>query len=58
VLPTSEKFLVNVEPLSEARTKVAGFFSVLLGATVEGERLDRRVVTRAIDFDGEVGAGG
>ena len=29
-----------------------------LGATVEGERLDRRVVTRAIDINGEVGAGG
>jgi len=45
-------------PGSEARTKLAGFFSVLLGAAVEGERLDRRVVTRAIDFNGEVGAGG
>ena len=29
-----------------------------LGAAVEGECLDRRVVTRAIDFNGEVGAGG
>jgi hypothetical protein len=45
-------------PGSEARTKLAGFFSVLLGAAVERERPNRRVVTRAIDFDGEVGAGG
>ena len=31
VLPTSEKLLLNVEPLSEARTKLADFFSILLG---------------------------
>jgi hypothetical protein len=30
VLPTSEEFLFNVEPLSEARTKLADFFSILL----------------------------
>jgi hypothetical protein len=36
---------------------LAGFFSVLLGVAVERERPNRRVVTRAIDFDGEVGAG-
>jgi len=30
VLPTSEKFLVNVELLREARTPLAGFFSILL----------------------------
>jgi hypothetical protein len=29
-----------------------------LGATVEGESPNRRVVTSAIDFNGEVGAGG
>jgi len=30
VFPTSEK--LNVEPLSEARTPLAGFFSILLSA--------------------------
>jgi len=30
VLPTSEKSLLSVEPLSEARTKLADFFSILL----------------------------
>jgi len=30
VLPTAEKPLLNVEPLSEARTKLADFFSILL----------------------------
>jgi hypothetical protein len=29
-----------------------------LGAAVEGERPNRHVVTRPIDFNGEVGAGG
>jgi hypothetical protein len=37
---------------------LAGFFSVLLGAAVEREYVDCRVVTRAIDFNSEVGAGG
>jgi hypothetical protein len=35
VLPTSEEFLFNVEPRSEARTKVADFFSIML--VVRGE---------------------
>ena len=35
VLPTSEKPLLNVEGLSDARTMLAGYFSILL------ERLDR-----------------
>jgi hypothetical protein len=30
VLPTSEKLLLNVEPLSDARTPLADFFSILL----------------------------
>ena len=30
-LPTSEKPLLNVEPLSEARTKLADFFGILVG---------------------------
>ena len=30
VLPTSEKLLFNVEPLNEARTPLADFFSILL----------------------------
>jgi hypothetical protein len=30
VLPTSEKPLLNVEPLNDARTKLADFFSILL----------------------------
>jgi hypothetical protein len=30
VLPTSEEFLLNVEPLREARTPLADFFSILL----------------------------
>jgi len=30
VLPTSEKLLLNVEPLSDARTTLAAFFSILL----------------------------
>jgi hypothetical protein len=30
VLPASEKTLLNVEPLSDARTKLADFFSILL----------------------------
>ena len=30
VLPTSEKFLLNVEPLSDARTPLVDFFSILL----------------------------
>ena len=47
-----------VEGLNDARTKLAGFFSVLLGAAVERERPNRRVETSAIDFNGEVGAGG
>ena len=57
-----------VEPLSDARTNLGerrvlarqgwagekgGFFSVLLGATVEGERLNRRVVPRPVDLDGK-----
>ena len=29
VLPTSEKLLLNVEPLSDARTQMAAFFSIL-----------------------------
>ncbi|HEY6289460.1 MAG TPA: hypothetical protein VIW48_08425 [Nitrospiraceae bacterium] len=35
VLPTSEKLFLNVAPLSEARTKLADFFSILL--VVRGE---------------------
>ncbi len=31
MLPTSETLLLNVEPLSDARTKLADFFSILLG---------------------------
>ena len=58
VFPISEKLLLNVEGLNDARTKLAGFFSVLLDAAVEGERPNRRVETSAIDFNGEVGAGG
>jgi hypothetical protein len=45
VLPISEKLLLNVEGLNEARTLLAGFFSILLeevdmesqGRTAEGE---------------------
>jgi hypothetical protein len=33
VLPTSEKPLLNVEPLSDARTKLADFFSILPDCT-------------------------
>ena len=33
VLPISEKPLLNVEPLSDARTPLAGFFSILLGVS-------------------------
>ena len=47
-----------VEGLNDARTKLADFFSVLLGAAVERERPNGRVETSAIDFNGEVGAGG
>ena len=54
----ARRTLRYVELLSDARTKLADFFSVLLGATVEGERLHRRILTRAIDFNGESGAGG
>jgi hypothetical protein len=31
VLPTSDGLPFNVEPLSDARTKLADFFSILLG---------------------------
>jgi hypothetical protein len=42
VLPTSEK-LSNVEPLSIARTKLEGFFSILLGILAQDvERLTAR----------------
>ena len=50
-------FVPYVEPLSDARMKLAGLFGVLLGAVVEGERSHCRIVTRTIDFDGEIGAG-
>ena len=43
--------------LCDARMKLAGLFGVLLGAVVEGERSHCRIVTRTIDFDGEIGAG-
>ena len=36
VFPTSKK--LNVEPLSEARTPLAGFFSILLGAELNALR--------------------
>jgi hypothetical protein len=42
-----------VEGLNDARTKLAGFFSVLLSAAVEGERPNRRIVSNAIDFNVE-----
>ena len=53
----SRRTLWYIEPLSDARMKLAGLFSVLLGAVVEGERSHCRIVTRTIDFDGETGAG-
>ena len=33
--PTSEKLLLNVEGLNDARTKLADFFSILLGSHVD-----------------------
>jgi hypothetical protein len=36
VLPISEELLINVELLSEARTPLADFFSILLGARACG----------------------
>ena len=41
VLPSSEKPLLNVEPLSEARTKLADFLSILLivGAATGSRRV-------------------
>ena len=53
----SRRTLWYIEPLSDARMKLAGLFGVLLGAVVEGERSHCRIVTRTIDFDGEIGAG-
>jgi hypothetical protein len=41
VLPTAEKPLLNVEPLSEARTKLANFFSILPGETDAGRTDDQ-----------------
>jgi len=44
VLPTSEKPLFNVELLSDARTMLAAFFSILLvgiDAEVKGEWVER-----------------
>ena len=32
MLPTAEKFLLNVEGLNDVRTLLADFFSILLGA--------------------------
>ncbi|TLY19607.1 MAG: hypothetical protein E6K66_10800 [Nitrospirae bacterium] len=37
VIPASEKLFLNVEGLNDARTKLVGFFSILL--VEEGERL-------------------
>jgi hypothetical protein len=51
-----EAYARYVELVSDARTTRADFFSVLLGAVVEGERMDGRGVTCTIDIDGEVGA--
>ena len=34
VLPTSETLLLNVEPLSDARTKLADIFSILPGVFI------------------------
>ena len=38
--------MLYVEPLCDARTKLAGFFKVLLRAEVERERSHRRVLVR------------
>jgi hypothetical protein len=35
VLPISAALLLNVEPLSEARTPLTDFFSILLGVTFQ-----------------------
>ena len=45
VLPTSEELLFNVEPLSDARTPLADFFSILLGTGRRRQlHFDARVV--------------
>ena len=38
MLPTSERLSLNVEPLSDARTPLAAFFSILLGAELNALR--------------------
>jgi len=42
VLPTSENILLNVEPLSDARTPLADFFSIMLET--------RRVCLRKVGY--------
>jgi hypothetical protein len=44
VLPTSEELLFNVEPLSEARTTLADFFSILLSVAA-GSLVRTRALT-------------
>ena len=44
VLPTAEKALLNVEPLSDARTPLADVFSILLEHTFDG------TTSRSIQF--------
>jgi hypothetical protein len=51
--PRTSNFESHLSRLSRAAILREG-----LGAVVEGERPNRRVVTRTIDFDGEVGARG
>jgi hypothetical protein len=54
VLPTSKELLFNVEPLSDARTMLADFFSILLGTGRRRQtHFDARVVL--IDVFVEVG---
>jgi len=43
VLPTSEELLFNVEPLNDARTPLADFFSILLRSRRELLRQQRHV---------------
>ena len=60
VLPISEGFLLNVEPLSEARTKLADFFSRLLVDEWEEAGLSARIVGdhRVDDSSDSVAASG
>ena len=43
VLPASEKLFLNVEPLSDARTPLADFFSNLLDVSGSGWTVDQKL---------------